>query len=187
MINPSGDFVGGADDVLFSWDGTLYTDPVTQTVSNISIGSASSKPFFGFPWNIHDARAFGAGSYSFTTTRGNTLDLNVGVNQVGAHLLFDWNGNDNVDMVLLWNIDSTFEGSLSSADDLGAKGQFFNLASTDGNGDGIPGIPMVDGPFQGFQPNFNMSTVPLPAAAWLFASGLIGMMGVSRRRKPCRG
>ena len=29
------------------------------------------------------------------------------------------------------------------------------------------------------------SAVPVPAAAWLFMSGLIGMIGVTRRKKPC--
>ena len=29
------------------------------------------------------------------------------------------------------------------------------------------------------------SAVPVPAAAWLFMSGLIGMIGITRRKKPC--
>ncbi len=29
----------------------------------------------------------------------------------------------------------------------------------------------------------NTSPVPLPAAAWLFGSGLLGLMGVARRKK----
>ena len=31
--------------------------------------------------------------------------------------------------------------------------------------------------------NFNTSTVPIPAAVWLFGSGLIGLIGVARRKK----
>ena len=38
-----------------------------------------------------------------------------------------------------------------------------------------------------FEDNANVvqevSTVPLPAAAWLFGSGLIGMFGFAQRRK----
>ena len=30
---------------------------------------------------------------------------------------------------------------------------------------------------------FGVSAVPLPAAAWLFASGLLGLIGLSRRSK----
>ncbi len=60
--------------------------------------------------------------------------------------------------------------------------------------DGIAGSPMVDGPFTGLNVNFDIgsgnsltvlsvSSVPLPATAWLFASGLIGLTGMACRRK----
>jgi hypothetical protein len=58
-------------------------------------------------------------------------------------------------------------------------------------GDGIGGVPMTDGPFTGF--NFNsditsltvssVSTVPLPAAAWLFGSGLLGLLAAGQRKR----
>ena len=31
--------------------------------------------------------------------------------------------------------------------------------------------------------NFGQAAVPVPAAAWLFVSGLLGLIGVSRRKK----
>jgi hypothetical protein len=152
MLDPDGIAIGGANDVIFTWDGTLYTDPLTQTTPNISLASATPTPFFGIPWSVHDARAFGPGSYSFDTARGNTLNLEVGADQIGAHLLFDW-VDTNIDMVLLWNRDTTVAGEIYGI----PAGQVFGLASTDGNGDGIPGIPMVDGPFAGFTPTFNLT------------------------------
>jgi len=59
--------------------------------------------------------------------------------------------------------------------------------------DGVGGSPMVDGPFPGLNVNFdigsgnsltvlNVSSVPIPAAAWLFGSGLLGLIGVARRK-----
>jgi hypothetical protein len=72
---------------------------------------------------------------------------------------------------------------------------------------GIGGVPMWDGPFTGFNANFDVTTltptgtgsvtgiapfpvgpypsnaVPVPAAVWLFGSGLIGLVGVARRNK----
>jgi hypothetical protein len=58
--------------------------------------------------------------------------------------------------------------------------------------DGIGGSPMIDGPFGGFNANFDITSVhinavtseiPVPAAVWLFGSGLVGLAGVARRRK----
>jgi hypothetical protein len=163
MIDPGGSFVGGADDVSFDWDGSLYTDPITQTSPNMFAYSVEPQPFFGFPWVIHNARVFGPGDYVFPTTRGNTLSLEVGENQVGTHYLFDWNGNNNIDVVLLWDVDGTYLGSSGPGNDLGSKGWIFNLASVDGDGDGISGIPMADGPFTGFSINLNINPIAAPA------------------------
>jgi len=62
-----------------------------------------------------------------------------------------------------------------------------------GTDDGIGGSPMDNGPFTDFNANFDItsvtvtsvvtSPVPVPAAVWLFGSGLIGLAGVARRRK----
>jgi hypothetical protein len=43
----------------------------------------------------------------------------------------------------------------------------------------------VGGPFAGFNANFNANMIPtpVPAAVWLFGSGLFGLLGVARRRK----
>ena len=177
MIDSGGSVFGGANDVIFTWDGTLYTDPLTQTTPNISLMSATPTPFFGFPWTVHDARAFGPGSYSFDTGNGTPLNLEVGPDQIGAHLLFDWNIFPDIDMVLLWNRNTTVDGEIYDS----PAGQVFGLASADGNGDGIPGIPMVDGPFPGFTANFNIRSVPVPAAAWLLASGMITITVLARR------
>jgi len=58
--------------------------------------------------------------------------------------------------------------------------------------DGIGGSPMKAGPFPGFNANFDIQSitvtnitnpVPVPAAVWLFGSGLLGLVGVARRKK----
>jgi len=60
--------------------------------------------------------------------------------------------------------------------------------------DGIGGSPMKAGPFPGFNANFDIASihvdaitsapaVPVPAAVWLFGSGLLGLVGVARRKK----
>lgn len=56
--------------------------------------------------------------------------------------------------------------------------------------DSVGGVPMIDGPFAGLSINLDITNlhidqvlVPIPAAAWLFGSGLLGLIGVSGRRK----
>ncbi len=59
--------------------------------------------------------------------------------------------------------------------------------------DGVSGSPMIDGPFPGLNVNFDIgsgnsltvlsvSAVPVPAAAWLFGSGLLGLAGLAKRK-----
>jgi len=69
--------------------------------------------------------------------------------------------------------------------------ELWMLSSADGNGDGVIGIPMVDGgAFPGYTLSFNANLnavaipgVPLPPAVWLFGSGLLGLLPVTRRKK----
>jgi len=71
--------------------------------------------------------------------------------------------------------------------------QVWMLASVDGDADGVMGIKMpAGGPFANFSANFNanmtstadpVASVPVPAAVWLFGSGLLGLVGIARRKK----
>ena len=62
-------------------------------------------------------------------------------------------------------------------------------AATVDNGDGTLTLSwsslIVGGPFDGFTGSWTMDIqeVPVPAAVWLFGSGLLGLVGVARRRK----
>lgn len=60
--------------------------------------------------------------------------------------------------------------------------------------DFIAGSPMIDGPFQGLNVNFDIGSgnsltvlsvtaVPIPGALWLFGSGLIGLIGFANQKK----
>ena len=93
------------------------------------------------------------------------------------------------------------------AEDGGAAGCPFAMTTLDANqdafgnlvdggfplsDDGISGTPMATFPFLDHNANFDVtemvitsviSDVPVPAAVWLFGSGLLGLLGVSRRKQ----
>lgn len=76
--------------------------------------------------------------------------------------------------------------------DLGATGitsADFNLLSTNPPGDteAFAALKFVQGPDDPEKPGFEDSAfgavVPVPAAVWLFGSGLLGLVGVARRKR----
>jgi hypothetical protein len=221
FLTPNGGSVGqGTNDVTMMWDGNAYnsSSDYTGLGSTANVTASSTAPFFGHSWAAHDIQMFLPGSYSFDVTLGGgntefgTLNATVGAGQLGMHLLWDWNGNNNVDVFLVLaqnslfgsgvvysansTCDANFTGTITKnclydGPQYGSAGaptqnQVWMFASTDGNGDGIMGIPMaVGGPLAGMDINFNASltAVPVPAAAWLLGSGFLALIGVTRRRK----
>jgi hypothetical protein len=104
---------------------------------------------------------------------GKDLTITVGPGQVGGHMLFDWNGNLNIDLVNVWTMKSMFgtgtqmySGPATTADSWsGVKTTIWDGASSDIDANGIPGIGFVDGPFVGFSGSFNLMglhKVPIP-------------------------
>lgn len=193
MLGPTGELVGGTNDVTATWDDSVNTS-VNSTNFNMTLSSPT--PFFGLMWTAHHIRVFGPGNYAFDTTctvaqleagvsacnnpgtYGQTqqfLTMNVGPNQLGAHMLVDWGANSNLDVVVVWNKHSTFAGPLWTGC-CGASSNAANvwdLASVDGNGDNVPGTPMVDGPFLGFNANFNLGGSSLLTVSFNIPGGTI--------------
>ena len=182
MMDASGKVFGGTNDVVFDWDETALSSE-TDTRSNVNMYSAKPEKFNGYVWTAHDARVFGPGTYSFDTActteqvqntgcpagtaGGDSISMTVGENQLGMHVLFDWNTTANIDVVVVWDKDAVWadaDGISNATNNLwdGAAGDApdpegtWKLVSRDVNGDGINGTPMVDGPFKGFYANFNI-------------------------------
>ncbi len=199
MLSAAGATVGGTNDVTMVWDGNGYNSSSDYTgpgsASNVTASSPTA--FFGHTWTAHDIQVFTPGSYSFNTALGGgnpesgTMNMTVGSGQLGMHMLFDWNGNLNIDVVVVANPSSIFgagigrstqitncdqtasatapktnclwDGAKLGPDGKPAGSKVWMLASTDANGDGIMGTPMaVGGPFAGFNANFNATLTATP-------------------------
>lgn len=93
-------------------------------------------------------------------------------NQVAWGTLFNWSTSTDIPVLVIMDCAPGTTGSTCR---------------------GVPGTPMAAGPFVGSDPVFNgaiatgstpfSGAVPIPAAAWLFGSGLVGLAGIGRRRK----
>jgi hypothetical protein len=131
-----------------------FDDPATATATSYVIPSS------GISYNIFPSlTVIDGGPQLMSTVDGNPFDHTVStITQAGP------------------------DGILGTADDVVWTGERHN--------DGLSGIRMDNGPFPGFNANFDVRTmtltdvsqVPVPAAVWLFGSGLLGLVGVARRK-----
>ena len=93
--------------------------------------------------------------------------MTVPADHLGGHILFDWNTTTDIDVGIVWNNSTggTWQNVVAGgqlyqgpAGPTPALDEFYEWISVDAEGDGIPGIPFVDGPFINFRANFNFKT-----------------------------
>lgn len=183
--------------MLFNWNGTngipvslimdaagmfgsipaLYAGGVGTTVSGVGATPASDGTYVGptIPGTVTGPGGFagylGLGASPITTTAWNTT--NAAGCTFGSCSGIAPSGE--LPMIL---------DTVANANDFVAN-----------DGGTIGGNPMQDGPFQGSNANFDITKltltnleitggteIPVPAAVWLFGSGLLGLVGVGRRR-----
>ena len=164
VLDAAGFFTNGATAATPASDGT-YTSSGYLNLGPVPMATTS--------WNVHNSPDCGLAGNSTTTAGGGCMGVSP---SGGLPLVADTRLNSN-------------------------------KSYTGPNVYGIGGVPMWDGPFAGFNANFdvtgltptgsrtgtigpfpvgpypsNGSPVPVPAAVWLFGSGLVGLVGVARRR-----
>lgn len=155
MTSPGGNPVGSASaPQAWTWD---FDAGAVTSITNTTT-------FFGSVWTAHD-----------TTFNDNGTDY--GTTPAGVNMLFDWSASTNIPVTIAWDVTATGNA-------VGDTGAVTVVYST---------ITPASGDFPGFHPAFNGSLskvsggtpppIPVPAAAWLMGSGLIGLIGVARRRR----
>ncbi|WP_297527145.1 VPLPA-CTERM sorting domain-containing protein [Thiohalobacter sp.] len=152
--------------------GNTYAATGSIDIANGSGVFTSVDPFYSNHWTATVQTVFSSsGTWAGTSPQGAfsyqfTVDTTAGdVAAVGTY--FDWATNLGIPVLTVFNCGA-------------------------GNvGDACTGLslPMATLPFPGQQPTFNgvvaaaSSPVPVPAAVWLMGSGLVGLVGVARRRR----
>jgi hypothetical protein len=135
-----------------------------------------------FTWNFSNLTVSGTGVFAgdFTCTEG-TFTFTVGASLCGNYSFGPNYTNEST-------IDADGTNLVLGGDDT-ASGDPQSMASYTGmfpnGGDFVTSIVLANGaPFgSGSQFTWNVQAVPVPAAAWLFGSALVGLAGVGRKRK----
>ncbi len=154
-------------------------------ISGVSIAGPSAINFYpasgDFTLTYLDAPAVGydssvfttPGTYSFNSTPdinfpSEVISMTVGAGQIGLRTFVEWNANI-FDILTVWDVTTSGDTTL--------------LTATDMDNDGIRGYKMVSGPYAGLNVTIDATIVtPIPAAVWMFGSGLIALAGFARRK-----
>ena len=163
-----GSVLAGANDFFTVWDGSLNTEEdLANGSTRVNMFISNREMILGTEWNAHDIRVFAPGRYVFDTCANNpqadnceTIEMVVGENQLGVHMLVDWGNEINIDVVNVWNRRQTF--CPPAASDCALYGMSTNpiwdLAASDADNDGLGGVTLRDGNFNGqINVNFNLN------------------------------
>lgn len=170
-LDTSGTIPGGS----FVNNDTAITGFVDQAAG--TWGVSSTNTFFGGLWTASGGQLITtAGSYALNTTTGavtsgsgpvandGTMYFNVGANQVAGTINFAWGTTTGIRVINVWNVNAN--GSLTAAV--------------------VPG--MENGPFPGYNAQFNLSgpgliaAVPEASTYGMMLAGL-GLVGFAVRRR----
>ncbi len=152
-----------ADDPRFGIVGGDFPG-VIGTIGDGKVFFSTTQDFFGAIYKTHSGLLFGPGTYSFNTAKNNRNGdtspepyegVVVDEGQVGAHMLIDWNGFQDIDVVMVWDVIDNGDGTTSF---IAVDG----ISTNPPNPDGLPGFLVREGPFTNASAVFDF-TVPTPS------------------------
>ena len=140
----------------------------TGFVDTEAMGTTFNGLFFNAPWTATTQAVYttvGAHTWAGSSEQGDfSYNFTLTSTQVAFGLFFDWSVTREIPVLAIFDCVGIMDGDACT---------------------GVSGYAMQIGPFPDQNPTFNgtVSAVPVPAAVWLFGSGLLGLVGVARRRK----
>ena len=176
---------GGAAEALPIAGNDFNSDLSGEGISNMTTGAQLSVDMDGF-----------VTFYYIAAESGYTNSFNSGSNTITEHNeSFDWNGwssftiNVAANEILDFSFTSATAHALTPVDNANGTSLEGLGIMTDGNMSELVlayndnALGTGDADFDDMLVRAEFSAVPVPAAVWLFGSGLLGLMGIARRRK----
>ncbi len=120
-----------------------------------TVSIENTATFYAGVWTAHNVTATDNGDGTY----GNALDT-------GANMIFDWAVSSSPVIEALWEITAT--GNSATVDAITSRITPDSFV-----------LPFFNPTFTG-----TLNQVPVPAAAWLFGSGLLVLVSAARGRKP---
>ncbi len=211
MVNGTGSFTTSTNFFGFTWNADVVemrmhntmmggTDMsaeshtfafTVQTMANFSTGDTTKCISVASAGYNGCADEIAGGWANFGGPRAYSYNYTLNAGQFAAHTLFDWSSSEDIPVLAIMQVtnDPMVDGFMTVAS--------VDLAGNVSGGGSLYGVPMIQcstaadndgcGPFPGQTPIFSgtivpVSAVPVPAAVWLFGSGLLGLVGVARRK-----
>jgi hypothetical protein len=165
----------------FEWDITVNPDPLISAMFSITNNTASTK-HFDLLFTLPVGSAFGPPAVKSGSLAASFQDLNNSGSVTLSNI--DWDGRiDGADAMALFSGDFSCGGA-------GCIGNIFPASDGPLPSSGVNtsigihlAFDLTAGDKATFNTLFEVVPVPIPAAAWLFGSGLLGLVALARRRR----